>query len=89
MFTWGKNDDGVLGLGKQQSFDVPQLVEHFLKINEWIVQVSCGKSHIGALNQYGKPFLWGSDEFGQLGRGYLSTCLETIPQQVEVWETII
>jgi len=37
MFTWGRNEDGVLGIGKTQSFDIPQLVEHFLKLNERIV----------------------------------------------------
>ena len=41
-----------------------------IPLPEKIKQVSLGLNHIGVLSEKGKIYLWGSNEFGQLGQGW-------------------
>lgn len=40
-----------------------------LPLNEKIIQIECGFKHVIALSSLKKVFIWGCNEFGQLGTG--------------------
>ncbi|XP_071972894.1 probable E3 ubiquitin-protein ligase HERC6 [Engystomops pustulosus] len=66
VFSWGKNDNGQLGLGKQTPNQAsPQLVK-FLK-GVPLVQVSVGGCQSFALSMSGIVFGWGRNNAGQVG----------------------
>ncbi|XP_069834360.1 probable E3 ubiquitin-protein ligase HERC6 isoform X2 [Dendropsophus ebraccatus] len=66
VFSWGKNDVGQLGLGKQIPNQAsPQLVKSLKGVP--LVQVSAGGSQSFALSMLGKVFGWGKNNAGQLG----------------------
>jgi len=71
--TWGKNNFGQLGLGNTINYDEPQEIE---KIEETIVEIVAGNSHVLALGESGKIYAWGLNTSGQVGNG-------TIANQVE------
>ncbi|KAM4052938.1 putative E3 ubiquitin-protein ligase HERC6 isoform 2-T2 [Anomaloglossus baeobatrachus] len=66
VFSWGKNDVGQLGLGKQVPNQAsPQLVKSLKGVP--LVQVSAGGSQSFALSMLGIVFGWGKNNAGQLG----------------------
>lgn len=67
MFTWGRGKLGVLGLGSEENYPVPQEVTYFEECDENIATVSCGMCHMGVTTTTGKLFLWGCNKYGQLG----------------------
>lgn len=65
MFSWGKNSQGQLGLGKNfQSQASPQKVKCLEGIP--LAQVAAGGNHSFALSLTGTSFGWGSNSAGQL-----------------------
>jgi len=63
-YCWGLNDEQQLGSGRGQSqWPYPDKVK---TANFW-VYISAGRSHSCGLNDLGKAFCWGSNEYGQLG----------------------
>ncbi|XP_075716835.1 putative E3 ubiquitin-protein ligase HERC6 isoform X2 [Rhinoderma darwinii] len=66
VFSWGKNDTGQLGLGKEIPNQAsPQLVKSLKGVP--LVQVSAGGSQSFALSMLGTVFGWGKNNAGQLG----------------------
>ncbi|XP_073493603.1 probable E3 ubiquitin-protein ligase HERC6 [Phyllobates terribilis] len=66
VFSWGKNDVGQLGLGKQVPYQAsPQLVKSVKGVP--LVQVSAGGSQSFALSMLGIVFGWGKNNAGQIG----------------------
>ncbi|XP_056424428.1 probable E3 ubiquitin-protein ligase HERC6 isoform X2 [Hyla sarda] len=66
VFSWGKNDFGQLGLGKQMPNQAsPQLVKSLKGVP--LVQVSAGGSQSFALSMLGIVFGWGKNSAGQIG----------------------
>lgn len=66
VFSWGKNDVGQLGLGKQLPNQAsPQLVKYLKGVP--LVQVSAGGSQSFALSMLGIVFGWGKNNAGQIG----------------------
>ncbi|XP_073447024.1 probable E3 ubiquitin-protein ligase HERC6 [Dendrobates tinctorius] len=66
VFSWGKNDVGQLGLGKQVPNQAsPQLVKSLKGVP--LVQVSAGGSQSFALSMLGIVFGWGKNNAGQIG----------------------
>ncbi|XP_075057981.1 putative E3 ubiquitin-protein ligase HERC6 isoform X2 [Mixophyes fleayi] len=66
VFSWGKNDVGQLGLGKQiTNHASPQLVKSLNGVP--LVQVTAGGSQSFALSILGIVFGWGKNNAGQLG----------------------
>ena len=56
VFTWGWNENGLLGHGEQKSRFYPTKVaalEGFV-----VTQVSCSFSHMAALTANGELFMW-------------------------------
>ncbi|XP_004390203.2 probable E3 ubiquitin-protein ligase HERC6 isoform X1 [Trichechus manatus latirostris] len=65
VFSWGKNSDGQLGLGKEfPSQASPQRVRSLEGIP--LAQVAAGGAHSFALSVSGTSFGWGSNNAGQL-----------------------
>ncbi|KAM4807743.1 putative E3 ubiquitin-protein ligase HERC6 [Rhinophrynus dorsalis] len=66
VFSWGQNNDGQLGLGKQVPNQTsPQLVKSLKGIP--LVQVTAGGAQSFALSMMGTVFAWGKNNAGQLG----------------------
>lgn len=67
VWVWGSNDSGQIGDGTVGGFDIdqPQLVP---TLNN-IVQISAGEEFFTALRSDGKVFVWGKNNFGQVGNG--------------------
>ncbi|GBP76331.1 E3 ISG15--protein ligase Herc6, partial [Eumeta japonica] len=64
LYSCGNNEVGQLGWQSDESH-CPALVETFKGCT--ISTVACGQQHSMALDEWGQPFSWGSDEMGQLG----------------------
>ncbi|XP_065666204.1 uncharacterized protein LOC100209924 [Hydra vulgaris] len=69
LYSFGKNDCGQLGAGHFNDIEEPYLIKHLNGVR--ISKVSCGSKHVGAVTVNGDVWLWGSNEFGQLGRDKL------------------
>jgi alpha-tubulin suppressor-like RCC1 family protein len=86
IFGWGNNQSGQVGVGNYPStFNTPQRIGYY---NNW-VEVSAGGNNSGAITSSGNLYLWGNNEFGQLGIG--NTSLKNTPQKVGTaanWEKI-
>jgi len=73
VLTWGKNLKGQLGDGSYINRNLPVYVkgeegEGFLKD---IVDISLGRNHTMCLDKNGVVFVFGSNDFGQLGNNIL------------------
>lgn len=67
MYSWGWNQDGQLGHSHTHSMiATPILVEGIPEETE-IIKVSCGSRHSSGLSKDGLCFVWGWNEYGQLG----------------------
>jgi PAS domain S-box-containing protein len=64
VFCWGDNTDGQLGVGNNNSQNVPAAVS-----GGPYVQVAAGYGHTCALSAGGQAFCWGRNDRGQLGDG--------------------
>lgn len=81
LYAVGSNVDGKLGVGVGEGItpigdksDVPIPVDIEGKVKEF----SCGKKHIIVLNEDGKVFCFGGNEFGQCGKAFESKSEEPI-----------
>lgn len=66
LWMWGDNSKGALGNGKKgnkESLGTP------VKIMDGVSQVSLGDGHSGAVKKDGSLWMWGSNNYGQLGDG--------------------
>lgn len=66
LYTFGGNNYGQLGLPGGPYF-TPTRVQDLDGVN--IVQISCGLSHMGAVDTQGKVYIWGSGSDGARGDG--------------------
>ncbi|CAM9211439.1 unnamed protein product, partial [Choristocarpus tenellus] len=67
VYSWGRGEDGQLGLGDTNDQDHPVLVEA-LK-SKGVVQVACGSGHTVVLTGDGDVYTWGRGDDGRLGHG--------------------
>lgn len=67
VWSWGWGAHGQLGLGDTEDRDEPTVISELSQ--EGICSLSCGDRHSFAVTMDGRVFGWGSNEFGQLGRG--------------------
>ncbi|MBU1020898.1 MAG: InlB B-repeat-containing protein, partial [Firmicutes bacterium] len=71
LFVWGSNSNGQLGNGTITYSLIPLDItsEFNLGIGETIVLVKLGDFHSAVLTSLGRVFLWGGNNYGQLGNG--------------------
>ncbi|KAL8206719.1 UNVERIFIED_CONTAM: hypothetical protein K2H54_021411, partial [Gekko kuhli] len=69
LFTWGQNEYGQLGVGREMSSArEPQLVQALEGIP--LAKIAAGGSHSMAVSLSGSVYSWGKNAFGQLGLGH-------------------
>ncbi|XP_066936467.1 uncharacterized protein [Clytia hemisphaerica] len=67
VFAFGENGFGQLGLGHRDECKTPTKIKAFDGLR--ITQISAGMEHAGAVTENGDVWLWGNNDFGQLGTG--------------------
>ena len=69
VFTWGRNDYGQLGDGTNlHSFIPKDITNQFnLSVGEDIIDISVGYYHASVLTSLGQVFMWGYNQFAQIG----------------------
>jgi len=67
VYSFGNNEDGVLGIGNNDLKSYSFIKVNFGKYNGRIKNISAGTVHNIALTDDGKIFSWGSAQGGQLG----------------------
>jgi alpha-tubulin suppressor-like RCC1 family protein len=67
LMAYGRNEIGQCGLGDRYTREHPEEVKAFEDVNG--IDIAVGGFHTLALSDY-KVYVWGMDDFGQLGLGY-------------------
>jgi len=67
VFTWGRGEDGQLGLGDTSDQDEPTYVDALRGIG--VRQIACGSGHTVVLSTEGEVYTWGRGDDGRLGHG--------------------
>ena len=66
VFSYGCHYEGALGLGDEiEEVSTPTKIASLAPI----LDIACGESHVAAISSDGKVYVWGDNEFGQLGQG--------------------
>ncbi|KAL2498540.1 Ultraviolet-B receptor UVR8 [Abeliophyllum distichum] len=76
--SWGRNQNGQLGLGTTEDSLVPQKIEAFKGVS--IKMVAAGAEHTAAVTEDGELYGWGWGRYGNLGLGDRNDRL--IPEKV-------
>ncbi|KAF8822073.1 regulator of chromosome condensation (RCC1) repeat-containing protein [Cardiosporidium cionae] len=80
LYTWGSDEYGQLGHGKQsRRLNSPKLVRGLS--SHRIASISCGEFHMAAISREGEVFVWGYGRDGQCGHGDLADI--SLPKKVE------
>ncbi|CAN0153976.1 unnamed protein product [Discosporangium mesarthrocarpum] len=67
VYSWGRGEDGQLGLGDTNDQNHPVLVDALKSTG--VVQVACGSGHTVVLSVDGEVYTWGRGDDGRLGHG--------------------
>ena len=67
LWVWGNNYYGQLGNGTCGSDGIDTAIP--VKVMDGVAAVSCGYEHTAAIKTDGSLWMWGSNEYGQLGNG--------------------
>lgn len=67
VFTWGRGEDGQLGLGDTSDQDEPTYVDALRGVG--VRQIACGSGHTLVLTTDGEVYTWGRGDDGRLGHG--------------------
>lgn len=57
LFSWGRGEDGQLGLGDTNDQDEPTYVDALRGVS--VQQIACGSGHTVVLTSQGEVFTWG------------------------------
>lgn len=79
LYSFGRNQNGQLGLGTRDDALAPQHVEALQ--GHKVVSVSCGAEHSLAATDKGEVYAWGWGRYGNLGTGEVQDRL--LPTRVE------
>lgn len=71
MYVWGKNVSGQLGLGNAVDYNSPQklILRNSFGEFESVVAVCCGDDYTTAITNKNKIYVWGKNNYNQLGLG--------------------
>ena len=69
VYTWGANESGQLGIGSVDDKSTPQKVSFDLAVGEYIIRISAGDNFAMALTSAGDVYVWGNNDYSQMGLG--------------------
>jgi RCC1 and BTB domain-containing protein len=69
VYTWGRGEDGQLGVGDTSDQYKPVIVDAFQSLNIVIDTIACGSGHSVVLSTSGSVYSWGRGDDGRLGHG--------------------
>ncbi|KAL0491239.1 hypothetical protein AKO1_009982 [Acrasis kona] len=78
LFSWGRNDHGMLGLGDLEPRTIPQPINTIKNVQ--IMYVEAGGAHVIAVSDQDEVYCWGFNGQGRLGIG--KTTDQHTPQRV-------
>ncbi|CAM8881824.1 unnamed protein product [Rhodiola kirilowii] len=78
VWSWGRNQNGQLGLGTSEDSLVPQKIQAFQGVS--VKMVAAGAEHTVAVTEDGELYGWGWGRYGNLGLGDRNDRL--VPQKV-------
>ena len=81
LFAWGVNEFGQLGLGHNNHQNTPQRINPSHFQGKTIRSIHVGDNYTFALCADGSLFVWGVNEFGQLGLGHRQN--QNTPQLID------
>ena len=81
VYSWGWGEHFQLGHGDQHSKPVPTRIDALLKMN--VKHITAGAYHSMACTEDNRLFVWGTNQYGQLG--LVDTEIEPIPVQNTVF----
>jgi len=81
VYSWGRNSEGQLGLGDQAPRDSPALIPRL--VEEDVIGVSCGSTHVSAWTSYGDIFTWGCNQQQRLGHSNLKEPFVAEPTKLD------
>ena len=86
VFSFGKNDYGQLGLGKNNNDSNNTYIPRLIKGLYDIKRIDCGSDHVLCLDFNGSVFSFGKNDYGQLGLGKNNNELKEtyIPQKIDI-----
>mmetsp|Transcript_21486 Transcript_21486/g.30089 ORF Transcript_21486/g.30089 Transcript_21486/m.30089 type:complete len:607 (+) Transcript_21486:80-1900(+) len=67
VFSWGRGEDGQLGLGDTSDQDEPTYIDALRGVG--VRQIACGSGHTVVLTTDGEVYTWGRGDDGRLGHG--------------------
>mmetsp|Transcript_29055 Transcript_29055/g.41088 ORF Transcript_29055/g.41088 Transcript_29055/m.41088 type:complete len:593 (-) Transcript_29055:1722-3500(-) len=90
VFSWGRGEDGQLGLGDTSDQDEPTYVDALRGVG--VRQIACGSGHTVVLTIDGEVYTWGRGDDGRLGHGdngwkYVPRITQSLAGQVVVQVT--
>mmetsp|Transcript_35801 Transcript_35801/g.55083 ORF Transcript_35801/g.55083 Transcript_35801/m.55083 type:complete len:595 (+) Transcript_35801:211-1995(+) len=67
VFSWGRGEDGQLGIGDTSDQHEPTYVDALRGVG--VKQIACGSGHTVVLTTDGEVYTWGRGDDGRLGHG--------------------
>ncbi|KAF7009254.1 hypothetical protein CFC21_023819 [Triticum aestivum] len=67
VLSWGRNQNGQLGLGTTEDSLLPQTIQAFVGIS--VKMIAAGAEHTAAVTEDGEIYGWGWGRYGNLGLG--------------------
>lgn len=88
VFSWGKGQNGELGLPTLDNYFYPQKVDAFSSQPKSlsVTKLGCGFKHSVALTNLGHVYVFGSNDQGQIGRGELQK--QQTPEKLDLRDRI-
>ncbi|XP_064402454.1 uncharacterized protein LOC135348191 [Halichondria panicea] len=87
IYSWGDGYKGKLGLGSQESKELPTKINPSSFGGECVISVVCGGIHSAAVTREGGVFTWGCGSDGRLGhpeaKGHRYLFRSDVPRRVE------
>lgn len=76
VYVWGCGDDGRLGTGDRESVSTPTVLSSLRDAKVRARTVRCGARHTAVISDRDLLYVWGANDFGQLGCGDRRTRLK-------------